>query len=499
MNEAVRLAEPVGGFLSRLAVVRARLEEHAAAGPPPGLTDPDPGATERWEAGQVWAHLAEFPHYWLGQIAAILDARADGRADPIPFGRTKTDPGRLAAIERDRDQDPEALLRRVTDGIAAAETTIRDWQPDAWRAIGMHPRRGVMTVGEILDSFVIGHLEEHADQLDLLRVRSELVSIDRIRAAAARIAGVAVRTPLLAWDARTWLKPESLQPVGAFKMRGAYARLTSLSDAERAAGVITYSSGNHAQAVARAARLLGVRAVIVMPENAPAIKVAGVRRDGAEIVTTGPASDERHAVAERLAAEHGYTMLPPYDDPEVIAGQGTAGLEIVEDLPNVTSVLVPIGGGGLIAGIAAAVKALAPGARIVGVEPEDAADARDSLAAGEIIAWPAERIARTLADGLRVTAVGRLPFAHMRAFVDEIVTVSDDELRNAMRALATRARLVVEPSGAAAMAAHLGGRAPQPEEDDARVVILSGGNVDPLLLAEVLRDEPEPAPNANQT
>jgi threonine dehydratase len=493
MSNAVRLSEPIGGFVSRLAAVRARLEEHAAADPPPGLTDPDPGATERWEAGQVWAHLAEFPNYWLGQIAGILDARANGAPDPIPFGRAKTDPGRIGAIERDRHQDPAALLLRVTDGIAAAEATIHAWPPDAWRASGKHPRRGVMTVGEILESFVVGHLEEHADQLDLLRSRSELVSIDRILAAAARIAGVAVHTPLLAWDARTWLKPESLQPVGAFKMRGAYAKLTSLSDAQRAAGVITYSSGNHAQAVARAARLLGVKAVIVMPDNAPAVKVAGVRRDGAEIVTCGPASDERRTIAERLAAEHGYTMLPPYDDPEVIAGQGTVGLEIVEDLPDVTSVLVPIGGGGLIAGVAAAVKTLVPKARIIGVEPEDAADARESLAAGEIVSWPADRIARTLADGLRVTAVGRLPFAHMRAFVDEIVTVSDSELRDAMRALATGARLVVEPSGAAAMAAHLGGHVPQPDADGARVVILSGGNVDPGLLAEVLRQEPGPA------
>jgi threonine dehydratase len=495
VSDSVRVAEPMSGFLPRLVAVRARLEEHAAAGPPPGLTDPDPGATERWEAGQVWAHLAEFPSYWLGQIDAILAARDDGMSEPVHFGRTHSDPGRIAAIERDRHTDPAALLRRVSAGIGAVEATVRGWAPDVWRASGVHPTRGSMTVGEILESFVIGHLEEHADQLDLLRARAlgdrpELVDVDRIRAAAGRIAGVAIRTPLLAWDARTWLKPESLQPVGAFKMRGAYARLTSLSEAQRAAGVITYSSGNHAQAVARAARLLGVKAVIVMPENAPAVKVAGVRRDDAEIVVCGPGSDERLRIAEQLSAEHGYTMLPPYDDPEVIAGQGTAGLEIVEDLPNVTSVLVPIGGGGLIAGVATAVKTLAPKARVIGVEPEDAADARDSLAAGEIVSWPAERISQTLADGLRVTAVGRLPFAHIQAYVDEIVTVSDAELREAMRLLATRARLVVEPSGAAGMAAHLAGHVPQPDGDDARVVILSGGNVDPALLAEVLRQEP---------
>jgi threonine dehydratase len=313
-----------------------------------------------------------------------------------------------------------------------------------------------------------------------------LVTLDAVRAAAARIAGVAVRTPLLAWDERTWLKPENLQPIGAFKIRGAHAKITSLSDDERAAGVVSYSSGNHAQAVARSARLLGVLAVIVMPDNAPAIKVAGVERDGAQIVRCGPGSDERRHVAGQLAAEHGYAIVPPFDDPEIIAGQGTVGLEIGEDLPGVTSVLVPIGGGGLISGVATALKALAPSVRVIGVEPDVAADARDSLAAGEIVSWPAEKTGTTIADGLRVSAVGVLPFAHIRAYVDEIVTVSDDEIRAAMRELATRARLVAEPSGAAAMAAHLFGRVPQTTGDEARVIVVSGGNVEPAMLAEIL-------------
>ena len=316
--------------------------------------------------------------------------------------------------------------------------------------------------------------------------RDGLVTLERIRAAADRIRGVALRTPLVSWDESTWLKPENIQPVGAFKIRGAHAKLTALSHAERRAGVITYSSGNHAQAVARCARLLGVRAVIVMPDNAPPVKVAGVQRDGAEIVRCGPGSDERRRVAERLAAEHGYTMVPPFDDAEIIAGQGTAGLEIAEDLPEVTSVIVPVGGGGLISGVAAAVKAMAPGARVIGVEPDAAADARDSLAAGEIVSWLAQQTGRTIADGLRVSAVGRLPFAHLQAFVDEIVTVSDDEMREAMVQLATRARLVAEPSGAAAMAAHLTGRVARPPGDEARVVLISGGNVDPSMLAELL-------------
>ena len=183
-----------------------------------------------------------------------------------------------------------------------------------------------------------------------------LVTLHDIRRAAARLQGVALRTPLLQWDERTWLKPESLQPVGSFKIRGAYNKIASLPEDERRRGVVTYSSGNHAQGVARAARLLGVSATIVMPDNAPAIKVAGVERDGARIVRVGPASDERRAVAERLAAEHGLTLVPPYDDPEVIAGQGTVGLEIVDQLAEVASVLVPIGGGGLAAGVATAVK-----------------------------------------------------------------------------------------------------------------------------------------------
>ncbi len=315
---------------------------------------------------------------------------------------------------------------------------------------------------------------------------SALVTLERIRQAADRIGGVALRTPLLRWDDSTWLKPENLQPVGAFKIRGAYAKLTSLSERDRLRGVITYSSGNHARAVAYSARLLGLRAVIVMPDNAPAVKVAGVEREGAEIVRCGPGSDERQMVAERLAAERGFVMVPPFDDPDIIAGQGSVGLEIAADLPGVTSVIVPVGGGGLISGVAAAIKALAPGARIVGVEPDAAADARDSLTAGEIVSWPAEQTMQTIADGLRVSAVGRLPFAHLQAFVDEIVTISDDEIRRAMVQLATRARLVVEPSGAAAMAAHLSGRISRAAADTARVAVVSGGNVDPSVLAELL-------------
>lgn len=462
----------------RLARVEKRLAEHAARPLPPGLTDPDADGTERWEAGQVWAHLAEFPGFWLGQIRQVLS----GADEPVPFGRIKTDPGRIAAIERERHTDPAELLRRVSAQLAEVTAAMAAMAPDGWERRGRHPTLGEMPVSRIVERFVVAHLEEHADQLDAL----ELVTIEEIRDAAERIRGVATRTPLLRWDDRTWLKPESLQPVGAFKMRGAYNAVASLSDDERRRGVVTYSSGNHAQAVARVARLLGAPAVIVMPEAAPKVKVEGVRRDGAEIIFTGPASEERHRVALELVERRKLVMIEPYDDRRIIAGQGTAGLEIVEDLPEVTSVLIPVSGGGLSAGIATAIKALAPDARVIGVEPELAADARDSLAAGEIVHWDASLTTRTMADGLRVEQLGWLPFLHLRRYMAEIVTVSEEQMLDAIRQLASGARLVAEPSGAAAMAAHLSGAAPQVHGDDRRVIVISGGNLDPLSLAGIL-------------
>jgi threonine dehydratase len=470
--------------LDRLGAVQRRLAEHAARPLPAGLTDPDPGASERWEAGQVWAHLAEFPGYWLDQVRKLLDTRASASDQPIAFGRTKADAGRIAAIERERRTDPAELLRRVTAQIGEVSTTLQGLPADAWRARGLHPTIGEMSLPAIVDRFILGHLEEHADQLDGL----ELVTLDEIRAAAARIQGVALHTPLLRWDDRTWLKPESLQPVGAFKMRGAYNAVASLTDEERGRGVVTYSSGNHAQAVARAARLLGAHATIVMPEDAPPVKVDGVRRDGAEIVVAGRTGQERHAIAMELVERDGRVMIEPYDDRRIIAGQGTCGLEIAEDLPAVTSVLIPVSGGGLSAGIATAIKALAPSARVIGVEPELAADARESLASGEIVSWDGALTTRTMADGLRVEHLGWLPFLHLRRFMDEIVTVSEEEMAEAMRQLAARGRLVVEASGAAGMAAHLSTAAPQPEGDDHRVIVISGGNVDPVVFAEILRN-----------
>ena len=325
-----------------------------------------------------------------------------------------------------------------------------------------------------------------------------LVDLAAIRSAAATLRGVAVRTPLVALGdpgRRHLLKAESLQPIGAFKIRGAYNAAATLSAAERARGLITYSSGNHAQGVARAARLLGVPAVIVMPENAPAIKRARVLADGAEVVTVGNASAERQAVAERLAVERGLAMIPPFDDDRVIAGQATCGLEIAEDLPDLAAVLVPIGGGGLASGVAAAVKALRPGARVVGVEPELAADARDSLARGEIVEWSAADVSRTIADGTRTQALGLRTFAHLRALLDGIVTVTEEEIAAAVRLAAEEARLVVEPAGALSIAA-LRFRAVEANVAGARgpvVCVVSGGNVDPARYLAYLE---APIPSA---
>ncbi|MFL5768752.1 MAG: threonine/serine dehydratase [Chloroflexota bacterium] len=311
-----------------------------------------------------------------------------------------------------------------------------------------------------------------------------LVSIDEVRAAARLLHGVALRTPLVPFgppERRRFLKAESLQPIGAFKIRGAYNAVATLPADERARGVITYSSGNHAQGVARAARLLGAPCVVVMPSDAPAIKRDRVAADGAEIVTVGTGSDERQAVAERIAAERGLAIIPPFDDDRIIVGQATIGLEIVEVLPDLAAVLIPIGGGGLASGVATAVRALAPKARIVGVEPELAADAQESLAAGEIVRWSAERVSRTIADGTRTQALGRRTFAHLSRLLDAIVTVSEEEIAAAVRLAAEESRLVVEPSGALGVAA-MAFRADEAGIDDLAgpiVAVVSGGNVDP--------------------
>jgi threonine dehydratase len=317
-----------------------------------------------------------------------------------------------------------------------------------------------------------------------------LVTLDEFRSAQARIRGVAAHTPLVPLSipglvGEVYVKNEALQPIGSFKLRGAYNKIAQLSEAERKRGVITYSSGNHAQGVAYAARAVGAKAVIVMPSNAPEVKKQATAALGAEIVTVGPASSDRKIKAEELEAQFGYVMIPPYDDPQIIAGQGTCGLEIVEDLPDVDLVLTPVSGGGLLSGVAAAVKHLKPEVRVLGIEPELAADAQESFRGGKLVSWPAEMTTRTIADGLRTQSLGELNFLHVRAFVDDIITVSEDEIRNAMRTMVHTARLTPEPSGAVTTAAvlfHQEQLLPYRKV----VAVMSGGNVEPEVLSSIL-------------
>ena len=322
-----------------------------------------------------------------------------------------------------------------------------------------------------------------------------LVSLAQIRAAAERIANIIVHTPLVrapfsgiagpGAGREIYLKAESLQPIGSFKLRGAANKILQLSPDEIRRGVITYSSGNHAQGVAYAAREVGAKAVIVMPSNAPAIKRAATLALGAEVVDVGPASSERLAKAEELIAQHGYVVVPPYDDEKIIAGQATCGFEIVEALPDVDLVLSPVSGGGLLSGTATAIKLLNPNAKIYGIEPELAADAAESFRTGKIVTWPAELTTRTLCDGLRTQSVGQRNFAHIQKYVDGIIPVTEAEIRAAMRVIVSTTRLVPEPSGAVTTAALLFHAHELPAYSKA-VAIVSGGNVDPRLLAEIL-------------
>ena len=339
-----------------------------------------------------------------------------------------------------------------------------------------------------------------------------MISFTDIESARERIAGTAVRTPLVPLTrerVRTagfaelsermpdiYLKDESQQPVGSFKLRGAYNTIAQLSPEELRRGVITYSSGNHAQGVAYAARALGSKAVIVMPSTTPKIKVEKTAALGAEIVMVGPASSERKARAEELAREHGYTIVPPYDDERIIAGQATCGVEVLEQLGWTEAsrsedalLLSPVSGGGLLSGVAAGVKLLceargwhAP--QVWGCEPELAGDAHESFYAKRLVEWPADKTTRTLADGLRTQSLGEHNFTHILRFVDGVVTVSERDIRATLRLLLTATDIVAEPSGAVALAAALFHSDQLPKA--AKVVaIVSGGNIDPALRAEL--------------
>ena len=314
------------------------------------------------------------------------------------------------------------------------------------------------------------------------------VGLAEIEAARLLLEGVAVRTPM---EESRWLsavaggevriKAENLQRTGSFKARGAYVRLSRLSESERARGVVAASAGNHAQGVALAAQLVGTRATVFMPEGAPIPKERATRGYGAEVVFTGTYLEHALVAAQEFAERTGAVFIHPFDHEDVIAGQGTVGLEILEQLPEAASVIVPTGGGGLLAGVALAVKAVRPDVRVVGVQAKDAAAYPGSLDAGR--PTPLEQM-RTMADGIAVGRPGDLTFAAVRDHVDDVVTVSEDGLARAVLALAERAKLVSEPAGAAAVAALL--------EDPSRfptpcVAVVSGGNIDPLLLGKVIR------------
>lgn len=328
-----------------------------------------------------------------------------------------------------------------------------------------------------------------------------MVTLDQIKNAQQRLRGIAAHTPLVPHfrpatsgltgtpdSEQLYFKLESMQPIGSFKLRGAYNKIASFTDEERQRGVISYSSGNHAQGVAYAARAMGAKAVIVMPRNAPKIKVDSTAALGAEIVFVGPASADRMQKAEELSRQHGYSIVPPYNDELIIAGQGTAGLEILNDLPDVELVLAPVGGGGLISGVASAIKLSGSSAKVVGVEPELANDAQQSFRKGAIVQLSAERVSSTLADGLRTQSVGTLNFEHIREFVDDIVTVTEDEIRAAVRQIVQESRIVAEPSGAVTFAAWLFHRDELPTSNKT-VAIVSGGNIEPQLLAQILSED----------
>ncbi|WP_410662294.1 pyridoxal-phosphate dependent enzyme [Amycolatopsis sp. lyj-84] len=313
------------------------------------------------------------------------------------------------------------------------------------------------------------------------------VTIDDIRDAAARLAGVAHRTPVVRSrtlddlvGAEVFIKCENLQRVGAFKFRGAYNAASRLSPEQLAKGIAAYSSGNHAQAVALAARELGSSAVILIPEDTPQSKKDATAGYGAEIVTYDRYTGDRVAIGEALAAERGLALIPPYEHPHVIAGQGTAALELLEETGSLETLVVPVGGGGLIAGSSTAAKAVQPGIRVVGVEPEAGDDTKRSLEAGERVSIP---VPRTIADGQAAEIPGELTFSINRKLVDDIALVTDDQVRDAMRFAFERLKLVMEPSGATGLAALLSGQVPV----SGRVgVIISGGNVSPERFAELI-------------
>lgn len=319
---------------------------------------------------------------------------------------------------------------------------------------------------------------------------AKLVAPEEIARAAARLPEAASRTPVMHLEGCT-LKLENLQPTGSFKIRGAFTKLSRLSTTEREQGVVAYSSGNHGLAVAYAACLFSTPATIVVPSDATPTKLLAISRAGAELVQCPPSSEERRLLAEKIAESSGKRLIPPYDDPDIIAGQGTVGLEIAEEIDDLSTVVVPVGGGGLISGVAAAIKATRPEVRVVGVEPALAADARDSLLGRRLVSWKAEEVGRTSADGVRTQSLGQLTFEHIVRLVDEIVVVSEEDILDSLLFLLER-HIVAEPAGALSLAAVRAGVG----TGTGTVAVISGGNIGVSLLESLvtrLRDGQEKA------
>ncbi len=316
------------------------------------------------------------------------------------------------------------------------------------------------------------------------------VTFEDVLAAQQRIAAKAYRTPLIRLPVadEVYAKAENLQRTNSFKFRGAYNFLASMPYEERLKGVTAPSSGNHAQGLACAAYLFGVPAAIAIPENAPAIKVERTKSWGAEVVRCGSSAAERKAAAQHFVDERGYTFVPPFDHPWIIAGQGTTGLEIAEDLADVANVLVCTGGGGLLAGIALSIRELCPEAHVIGVEPELAADAAASFEAGEIVTWSAEQTTRTIADGVRTQSIGKHNFEIIREHVKGFVTVSEEEIYEAAQWYVNEAKLVVEPTGALTLAAYHKLKEDHDEllKEGKTVVLISGGNADSQFIQGLL-------------
>ncbi|MFI5474603.1 threonine/serine dehydratase [Streptomyces cacaoi] len=323
------------------------------------------------------------------------------------------------------------------------------------------------------------------------------ITFSDVSAASRRLEDVAVRTELhpCAWAScqhrQLILKPENLQVTGSFKLRGAYNRVAQLTAEERARGVIAQSSGNHGRALAYAARRLGAAARVVVPESAPDAKIDFIRQQGAEVIRV-PAH-ECAQVAADLASRHGYVLVPPFDDPQIIAGQGTVGLEIADEAAargiEIDTVLVPVSGGGLISGVATAIKHMSPNVRVIGVEPELAADAQESLRRGQRVTWPAEKVVRTIADGMRMTTVGVHPFEHMQELVDDIITVTEEEIESSVGILFNHGDMTVEPSGAVTTAAYLYHQDEIP--GNIHIAVISGGNISPVQSLDLRRIVPK--------